>query len=86
MTARLIMKMTIADVARSTPDVSVFTFKHSRRPELPPWTPGAHVDVKLPDDRVRQYSLCGDPADRSSYRIAVKREAAGRGGSRLGLT
>ncbi|MCK6066647.1 MULTISPECIES: PDR/VanB family oxidoreductase [Microbacterium] len=54
--------------------------------DLPAWTPGAHVDVILPSpagaERVeRQYSLCGDPADRSTWRIAVLREDAGRGGS-----
>ncbi|WP_159500458.1 PDR/VanB family oxidoreductase [Microbacterium sp. 18062] len=53
---------------------------------LPEWTPGSHIDVHI--DRpgqpalVRQYSLCGDPADRSAYRIAVLREEAGEGGSR----
>lgn len=47
---------------------------------LPPWTPGAHVDVGLPD-HVRQYSLCGDPADRRRYHVAVLREADSRGGS-----
>jgi len=50
--------------------------------ELSPWRPGAHLDVVLPSGRVRQYSLCGDPADRSSYRIAVRRIADGGGGSR----
>jgi ferredoxin-NADP reductase len=49
---------------------------------LPTWQPGAHLDVVLPSGRVRQYSLCGDPADRSSYRIAVRRLADGGGGSR----
>ncbi|MFC4943122.1 PDR/VanB family oxidoreductase [Pseudonocardia sp. GCM10023141] len=49
--------------------------------DLPAWSPGAHVDLILADDLVRQYSLCGDPADRTSYRIAVLREPDGRGGS-----
>nr|WP_206025244.1 PDR/VanB family oxidoreductase [Micromonospora zingiberis] len=51
--------------------------------DLPEWTPGAHVDLVLGPELVRQYSLCGDPADRSMLRIAVQREPDGRGGSRL---
>ncbi|MGI5282247.1 PDR/VanB family oxidoreductase [Nonomuraea polychroma] len=49
--------------------------------ELPAWAPGAHIDMVLAGDLVRQYSLCGDPADRTTWRIAVLREADGRGGS-----
>lgn len=48
---------------------------------LPQWEPGAHLDVVLPSGMVRQYSLCGDPADRGSYQVGVLRERAGRGGS-----
>ena len=39
---------------------------------LPAWRPGCHVDVLLPSGTLRQYSLCGDPRDRHSYRIAVR--------------
>ncbi|CUR58002.1 Oxidoreductase [metagenome] len=52
----------------------------SGRP-LPPWAPGAHIDVHLPSGKVRQYSLCGDPADTSRYRVAVLELLEGRGGS-----
>ncbi|MGW7104472.1 PDR/VanB family oxidoreductase [Streptomyces sp. NPDC054838] len=51
-------------------------------PELPAWSPGAHVDVVLPSGLVRQYSLCGDPADAGRYTIAVRLIEDGRGGSR----
>lgn len=48
---------------------------------LPMWEPGAHIDVYVPDGTTRQYSLCGDPTDRSSWQIAVLREPNSRGGS-----
>ncbi|MYV99210.1 PDR/VanB family oxidoreductase [Streptomyces sp. SID3343] len=51
--------------------------------DLPGWQPGAHIDLTVGDGSVRQYSLCGDPDDRKSYRIGVLREADGRGGSRF---
>src|ERR1700688_1414839 len=81
MTARLIMKLQVAQARYTTPDVLHLTFVHPRKPELPAWAPGAHVDLRMPDGRVRQYSLCGDPVDRTRYDVAIKREAAGRGGS-----
>ena len=49
---------------------------------LPPWQPGAHLELTLPSGLIRQYSLCGDPAPGGDhYRVAVLRERAGRGGS-----
>ncbi|WP_280316131.1 PDR/VanB family oxidoreductase [Nocardia abscessus] len=48
---------------------------------LPPWRPGAHLDLELPSGRLRQYSLCGDPADVRAYRVAVRRIPEGDGGS-----
>ncbi|WP_030693499.1 PDR/VanB family oxidoreductase [Streptomyces globisporus] len=47
---------------------------------LPDWTPGAHIDLHA-GDQVRQYSLCGDPADTTYYRIAVLKSPDSRGGS-----
>jgi ferredoxin-NADP reductase len=67
-----------ADLAR---DVIGLTLAHPERHPLPSWAPGAHIDLCLPDGRIRQYSLCGDVTDPHSYRIAVLRDANGRGGS-----
>ncbi|MDQ0948162.1 ferredoxin-NADP reductase [Streptomyces phaeochromogenes] len=61
--------------------VLTLTLRHPLGEELPAWEPGAHIDVVLGPDLERQYSLCGDPADRHSWRVAVLREPDGRGGS-----
>lgn len=61
--------------------VVALTLRHPLGEDLPAWEPGAHVDVVLGPELERQYSLCGDPADRSVWRIAVLREPDGRGGS-----
>ncbi|WP_446466215.1 PDR/VanB family oxidoreductase [Streptomyces sp. BRA346] len=71
----------VAARADATPDVVTLTLRHPAGHELPGWEPGAHVDLVLDDGLVRQYSLCGDPADRTSWRIAVLRAPDGRGGS-----
>lgn len=49
--------------------------------ELPQWMPGAHLELVLPSGLRRQYSMCGSHSDRFHYRVAVLREATGRGGS-----
>ncbi|MFF2212052.1 MULTISPECIES: PDR/VanB family oxidoreductase [Streptomyces] len=67
--------------ARETPADGVVRLRLEGR-DLPRWEPGAHIDVVLPSGLVRQYSLCGDPADSGSYTIAARLVADGRGGSR----
>lgn len=52
---------------------------------LPGWTPGAHVEVALPDGGTRSYSLIdntGDWAAPTRYRLGVRLEPQGKGGSR----
>ncbi|WSG78415.1 PDR/VanB family oxidoreductase (plasmid) [Rhizobium beringeri] len=78
---RIIMKLKVVATRKEPGDVFVVELEHPRKPLLPAFEPGSHVDVHLPDGRVRQYSLCGDAADLCRYTIAVKREADGRGGS-----
>lgn len=48
---------------------------------LPAFAAGAHVDIHVKPGLVRQYSLCGDPANPSVYRLGVLKDPASRGGS-----
>jgi ferredoxin-NADP reductase len=61
--------------------VAVLELRDPAGAELPAWSPGAHIDLNLPGGLVRQYSLCGDPHDRTVWQIGVLREPDGRGGS-----
>jgi vanillate O-demethylase ferredoxin subunit len=62
-------------------DVLVFDLGDPDNWPLPPFTPGAHIDVHLANGMVRPYSLCSDPAHDRIWSIAVRRDAQGRGGS-----
>ena len=45
--------------------------------ELPPFEPGAHIDLYLPDGTMRQYSLWGDPGDRTRYHVGIRAISGG---------
>jgi tetrachlorobenzoquinone reductase len=76
-----LLDLIIRTVRREATDVVSLELTHPDGQPLPEWQPGAHVDLHLPSGIVRSYSLHGDPADMRTYRIAVLRAAAGRGGS-----
>jgi len=61
--------------------INAYEFVREDGGELEEFTAGTHVDLYFRDGRVRQYSLCNDPAERRRYLIAVLREDNGRGGS-----
>ncbi|WP_326660435.1 PDR/VanB family oxidoreductase [Streptomyces canus] len=76
--------LTVAARTLAADGVVSLTLRRTDGGTLPAWTPGAHIDVLLDGDAdglVRQYSLCGHPAEREVWQIAVLREPEGRGGS-----
>ncbi|WP_125612705.1 PDR/VanB family oxidoreductase [Specibacter cremeus] len=75
------LEVRVLAARREAEAVTSFEFARPGGGLLPAWAPGAHIDVHLPSGTVRQYSLCGDPADTGTYRIAVLELPAGRGGS-----
>jgi ferredoxin-NADP reductase/ferredoxin len=48
---------------------------------LPRFEAGAHVDLTVTPQYIRQFSLAGDPEDRLRYLLGILREDRGRGGS-----
>ncbi|CAM3438409.1 PDR/VanB family oxidoreductase [Mycobacterium colombiense] len=75
------LRLTVTRAELEAADVMGLTLADPGGGLLPEWTPGAHLDVVLPSGLLRQYSLCGDPDDRTEYRIAVRRLDSGGGGS-----
>ncbi|GAB3573184.1 PDR/VanB family oxidoreductase [Amycolatopsis endophytica] len=75
-------KLVVAAKERLADGVVELRLRDPAGGELAQWSAGAHVDVHCGPGMVRQYSLCGDPARRGEYRIAVLREPESRGGSR----
>jgi phthalate 4,5-dioxygenase reductase subunit len=62
-------------------DIHQFTFVSPDGGSLSPFSAGSHIRIRVPNGLVRSYSLCNAPEQTDRYVIAVKREAAGRGGS-----
>jgi len=66
---------------RIAEDIHLFELRDPAGGDLPEFTAGSHVTLRVPSGLLRKYSLCNDPAERDRHVIAVKREASGRGGS-----
>lgn len=75
------LRVAAREIVAHDKDVVALTLVATDDKPLTRWTPGAHLDLLLPSGRMREYSLCGDPADSDSYRIAVRRIPDGGGGS-----
>lgn len=75
----------VAEVVSVTPLIKRFRFVRRDGGPMPTFSGGAHVVVDMDDHgtrRLNPYSLMSDPADTSGYEISVRRDDAGRGGSR----
>jgi len=75
------MPLLIADTEQIARDIHLFELVKPDGSELPEFTAGSHLTLRVPNGLLRKYSLCNDPAERDRYVIGVRREAEGRGGS-----
>ncbi len=78
-----VMQVVLSKVEHMAGGVAKYEFSMPDGSDMPPVSAGAHIDVVVAPEFLRQYSLSGDPANRARYQIAVLREDLGRGGSKL---
>ena len=81
MTGPTTLTVNVTDVRAEARDVMTLELRAPGGGQLPPFEPGAHLDVHLPNGLVRQYSLTNDWRERDRYVIGVGRVAGSRGGS-----
>lgn len=73
--------VTVVEVSEAAEGIRALTLAKPDGAPLPVWAPGAHIDVHVTPEIIRQYSLSGSPSDSSSWRIGILREPVSRGGS-----
>jgi ferredoxin-NADP reductase len=72
----------VKDIENVARDTNVYTFARPDGGRLPGYKPGAHIDIHLPNGLIRQFSLLNPDSDPDRYVVAIKLDAASRGGSR----
>jgi vanillate O-demethylase ferredoxin subunit len=80
-TAAQLLTVQVADVRAEACDVMTLELRPPSGGELPPFEPGSHLDLHLPNGLVRQYSLTNDWREKDRYVIGVGRAEKSRGGS-----
>ena len=78
-----VLQVVVSRVEIMAPGITKYEFRAPDGSDLPPWSAGSHLDIVVAPEFLRQYSMSGDPADRSVYQVGVLREDDGRGGSAL---
>lgn len=78
----LLKPLKVSAVRDLADEIKAYELVDPEGADLPPFTPGAHITVQVPNGSIRKYSLCNSSSERQRYVIAVKRDERGRGGSR----
>jgi vanillate O-demethylase ferredoxin subunit len=81
MSSAAFTQVVVAEIANETADIVTVRLRRSGGHHMPPFAPGSHIELVIPNGARRYYSICSDPEDLSQYEIAVLREAKSRGGS-----
>src|ERR1700676_4302309 len=65
----------LTDITPVAKDTNLYTFRRVDGAALPPYKPGAHIDLHLPNGLIRQFSLTVPNNDPDSYVAGIQRDA-----------
>lgn len=77
-----VFKVRLQAIEYGAPGINLYTFEALDGQPLAAYEPGAHVDVVMGPDLLRQYSLLWPATHPARYQIAVQLSEVGKGGSR----
>ncbi len=76
-----LLQLKVDRIEAATARIRRFVLSSANGDALPAFTAGAHIDIELPNEETRSYSLLNDYADADRYIVGVLREPEGLGGS-----
>ena len=76
------LQVRVKSATWEAPEIVSYELRPVDGGELPAFTAGAHVDLRLGNGLVRSYSLINPQFERHRYVIAVQKDRASRGGSK----
>ena len=76
-------QMLVSSIHDEAKHIKTFELVDPESAELQAFSAGSHIEIELPDNIRRHYSLCNDPSETHRYLIAVLQEKESRGGSQL---
>lgn len=77
------MQLRVRSITYLAEDINGYELVDPNGRDLPRFSAGAHIGVRLGESVWRDYSLWNDPAERRRYCIAVLRDKLGEGSRRL---
>lgn len=75
------LRVRVQSIRKVATDILTIELRAQHDEKLPPFSAGAHIDLRLPSGLVRSYSLANPPGEIDKYLLAVHRSPDGRGGS-----
>jgi vanillate O-demethylase ferredoxin subunit len=75
------LELKVTKLRDLTSNIKMFELVNAKGGDLPAFEPGAHIDFKLPDGKIRSYSLANDPTETNRYVTAILKDVNGKGGS-----